>query len=65
MENNKDNIISTYGYYLDILDIILSDISNATLDDIQDVIDELHVELNRIKEKEDEMPTDKDNGSKY
>ena len=65
MENNKDNIISTYGYYLDILDIILSDISNATLDDIQDVIDELHVELNKIKEKEDEMPTDKDNGSKY
>ena len=64
VENKK---IQTYEYYCNIIDTMLSDISNVTLDDIQDVMDELHTEINKIEieEKEDEMSADKANRGEY
>lgn len=64
VENKK---IQTYEYYCNILDTMLSDMSNVTLNDIQDVMDELHTEINKIEieEKEDEMSADKTNRGKY
>ena len=50
-----------------ILDTMLSVMSNVTLNDIQDVMDELHTEINKIEieEKEDEMSADKTNRGEY
>lgn len=64
VENKK---IQTYEYYCNILDTMLSDMSNVTLNDIQDVMDELHTEINKIEieEKEDEMSADKANRGEY
>lgn len=53
MADNNALKIEKYEYYMNILDIMLSDMSDVTLSDIQDVIDELHQELERI-EKEGE-----------
>lgn len=47
----------TYEYYIDILNLILNDMSEASLIDIQDVLDELQVEINKIGEEKNEMPT--------
>ena len=60
-------MIQTYEYYCNILDTMLSDMSNVTLNDIQDVMDELHTEINKIEieEKEDEMSADKANRGEY
>lgn len=46
---------------------MLSDISNVTLDDIQDVMDELNTEINKIEieDKENEMSADKTNRGEY
>ena len=64
VENKK---IQTYEYYCNIIDTMLSDMSNVTLNDIQDVMDELHTEINKIEieEKEDEMSADKTNRGEY
>lgn len=64
VENKK---IQTYEYYCNILDTMLSDMSNVTLNDIQDVMDELHTEINKIEieEKEYEMSADKTNRGEY
>ena len=64
VENKK---IQTYEYYCNILDTMLSDMSNVTLNDIQDVMDELHTEINKIEieEKEDEMSADKTKRGEY
>ena len=64
VENKK---IQTYEYYCNILDTMLGDMSNVTLNDIQDVMDELHTEINKIEieEKEDEMSADKTNRGEY
>lgn len=64
VENKK---IQTYEYYCNILDTMLSDMSNVTLSDIQDVMDELHTEINKIEieETEDEMSADKTNRGEY
>ena len=53
MADNNALKIEKYEYYTSILDIMLSDMSDVTLSDIQDVIDELHQELEGI-EKEGE-----------
>ena len=54
-----ENKLKTYEYYFSIIDLMLNDISNVTLSDINDVMDELHVEIKKIEEgKNDEMPTD-------
>ena len=60
MAENKDKeiIIKTYEYYCNIIDIMLSDMSNVKLKDIQDAMDELRVELDKIEGKEDEMSAD-------
>lgn len=47
----------TYEYYIDILNLILNDMSEASLIDIQDVLDELQVEINKIGEEKNEMST--------
>lgn len=59
MADNNALKIEKYEYYTNILDIMLSDMSDVTLSDIQDVIDELHQELERIEKEgeKDEMPT--------
>lgn len=50
--------LKTYEYYFSIIDLMLNDMSNVTLNDINDVMDELHVEIKKIEEgKKDEMPT--------
>ena len=55
MDKNK---ISTYEYYFNIIEIMLSDMDNVTLNDIQDVVDELNIEIKKIEEgKENEMQT--------
>ena len=59
MAENKDKeIIKTYEYYCNIIDIMLSDMSNVKLKDIQDAMDELRVELDKIEGKEDVMSAD-------
>lgn len=51
--------LKTYEYYFSIVDLMLNDINNVTLSDINDVMDELHVEIKKIEEgKNNEMPTD-------
>lgn len=55
VENKKDKIIELYDYYTNMIDTMLNDMSNIKLNDIHDVIDELHVELNKIGDiREDE-----------
>lgn len=55
VENKKDKIIELYDYYTNMIYTMLNDMSNIKLNDIHDVIDELHVELNKIGDiKEDE-----------
>lgn len=50
--------LKTYEYYFSIIDLMLSDMNNITLNDINDVMDELHVEIEKIEEgKNNEMPT--------
>lgn len=50
--------LKTYEYYFSIIDLMLNDINNITLNDINDVMDELHVEIEKIEEgKNNEMPT--------
>ena len=59
MAENKDKeIIKTYEYYCNIIDIMLSDMSNVKLKDIQDAMDELRVELDKIEGKENEISAD-------
>ena len=59
MKKIVENKLKTYEYYFSIIDLMLNDISNVTLSDINDVMDELHVEIKKIEEgKNDEMPTD-------
>ena len=48
----EDRLIKTYEYYFSIIDLMLSDINNITLNDINDVMDELNTEINKIKEEE-------------
>ena len=57
-ENKDKEIIKTYEYYCNIIDIMLSDMSNVKLKDIQDAMDELRVELDKIEGKENEMSAD-------
>ena len=59
MADNNALKIEKYEYYTSILDIMLSDMSYVTLSDIQDVIDELHQELEGIEKEGEkyEMPT--------
>ena len=59
MADNNALKIEKYEYYTSILDIMLSDMSDVTLSDIQDVIDELYQELEGIEKEgeKDEMPT--------
>lgn len=50
--------LKTYEYYFSIIDLMLNDINNIALNDINDVMDELHVEIEKIEEgKNNEMPT--------
>lgn len=58
---DKDKIIKTYQYYFSIINLMLNDMSNIKLTDIQDVVDELEEELDKIEGKEDEMSADKTN----
>lgn len=60
-ENKEKEIIKTYEYYCNIIDIMLGDMSNVKLQDIQDVMDELRAELDKIEENENEMSADKAN----
>lgn len=55
MADNNALKIEKYEYYMSILDIMLSDMSDVTLSDIQDVIDELHQELERIEKEGEKM----------
>ena len=48
----ENKLIKTYEYYFSIIDLMLSDMSNITLNDINDVMDELNTEVNKIKEEE-------------
>lgn len=59
MADNNALKIEKYEYYISILDIMLSDMSDVTLSDIHDVVDELYQELERIEKEgeKDEMPT--------
>lgn len=41
--------LDTYEYYISLLDLIVSDISNANISDVCDVLDELHVEIKKIE----------------
>lgn len=51
-DNLKDIIIETYDYYISILNVMLADMSEISLNDIQDCLDELEVELERVKNNE-------------
>lgn len=51
-DNLKDIIIETYDYYISILNVMLADMSEISLNDIQDCLDELEVELERVKSNE-------------
>lgn len=55
MADNNALKIEKYEYYISILDIMLSDMSDVTLSDIQDVIDELYQELERIEKEGEKM----------
>lgn len=59
MAGNNALKVEKYEYYMNILDMMLSDMSDVTLSDIQDVMDELHQELEGIEKEgeKDEMPT--------
>ena len=59
MKKMVEDKLKTYEYYFSIVDLMLNDINNVTLSDINDVMDELHVEIKKIEEgKNNEMPTD-------
>lgn len=49
--------LTTYEYYFNIIELMLSDMSDVTLNDIQDVTDELRDEISKIEERNDEMRT--------
>ena len=58
MKKIVEDKLKTYEYYFSIVDLMLNDINNVTLNDINDVMDELHVEIEKIEEgKNNEMPT--------
>lgn len=57
----ENKIIQTYEYYFNILNLMLNDMSDVTLSDIQDALDELREELDKIEGKENEMSTNKNN----
>lgn len=60
MAENK--IIQTYEYYFNILNLMLDEMSNVGLSDIQDLVDELQEELEKIEERrKNEMSADKTN----
>lgn len=48
----ENRLIKTYEYYFSIIDLMLSDMNNVTLNDISDVMDELNTEVSKIKEEE-------------
>lgn len=50
-EEQKDKIIDIYSYYFSIIDLMLADISNVSLLDVNDVIDELNIELDKMEKK--------------
>ena len=52
VENKKDKTIEIYEYYISILELMLSDMSNISLSDIQDCLDELRVEIERVEKNE-------------
>lgn len=56
VEKCKDKL-TTYEYYFNIIELMLSDMSDVTLNDIQDVTDELRDEISKIEERNDEMRT--------
>lgn len=57
MAEKCKNKLTTYEYYFNIIELMLNDMSNVTLDDIQDAIDELRNEINKIEEEQDEIST--------
>ena len=58
-DEQKVKIIDTYEYYFTILDLMLSDMSKVSLNDIQDVVDEVTEEIKKIEGKQNEMSTNK------